>query len=262
MKYTVQVLQILMLSGSGIMSCIKKLLFSALLAPLLSGQGTRAAEFEVLDRFSVDGYTVLKSSADIPGGSLTVGGSAFVVKSGSVGIGTTAPAAALDVKGAINVLNPGVGVSVGSLNTNTGILGVTFGYGNSVDAANGVAMGKSNTASGGNNAAIGFSNSAGTGFASAFGYNNNAGAWNSNAFGYSNTASSSGASAFGNNVNNSIANSLMIGPSNTAKITILSTGLVGIGTTVPRGRIESLASNNSSTYDSAAYTGGGMGNPG
>ena len=58
-----------------------------------------AAEFEVLDRFSVDGYTVLKGSADIPGGSLTVGGSAFVVKSGSVGIGTANPGAKLEVSG-------------------------------------------------------------------------------------------------------------------------------------------------------------------
>ena len=63
----------------------------------LAGGLSFAAEFEVLDRFSVDGYTVIKGSADIPGGSFTVGGSAVVVKGGNVGIGTTAPGAALQV---------------------------------------------------------------------------------------------------------------------------------------------------------------------
>ena len=58
-----------------------------------------AAEFEILDRFSVDGYSVLKGSADIPGGNFTVGGSTLVVKGGNVGIGTAAPGARLDVQG-------------------------------------------------------------------------------------------------------------------------------------------------------------------
>ena len=56
-----------------------------------------AAEFEVLDRFSVGGYSVLKGSADIPGGSFAVGGSTLVVKNGNVGIGTAAPGLQLDV---------------------------------------------------------------------------------------------------------------------------------------------------------------------
>ena len=60
-------------------SAIKRFLF---VAPLLAGPVLHAAEFEVLDRFSVDGYTVLKGSADIPGGSFTVGMSTFVVKGG------------------------------------------------------------------------------------------------------------------------------------------------------------------------------------
>ena len=81
------------------MTAIKRLLFSALPALLLGGTAVHAAEFEVLDRFSVDGYSVLRGSADIPGGSFSVGGSAFVVKDGNVGIGTTAPAASLNVVG-------------------------------------------------------------------------------------------------------------------------------------------------------------------
>ena len=81
------------------MSYILKLIFSALLALLLGGQGSHAAEFEVLDRFSVDGYAVLKGSADIPGGSFSVGGSTLVVKNGNIGIGTTGPGARLHVTG-------------------------------------------------------------------------------------------------------------------------------------------------------------------
>ena len=80
------------------MSFIGKLLSLALLAPFFGGAPLRAAEFEVLDRFTVDGYSVLRGSADIPGGSFTVGASAFVVKDGKIGIGITGPGAALDIK--------------------------------------------------------------------------------------------------------------------------------------------------------------------
>ncbi len=79
----------------------RKIFIPALLAGLLGGAAAYAAEFEVLDRFSVDGYTVLRGSADIPGGSFAVGGSAFVVKAGNVGIGTAAPGASLDVNGSL-----------------------------------------------------------------------------------------------------------------------------------------------------------------
>ena len=79
------------------MKAIGGLVLSALLAPLLGGAGIYAAEFEVLDRFSVDGYSVFRGSADIPGGSLAVGRSALVVKGGNVGVGTASPAASLNV---------------------------------------------------------------------------------------------------------------------------------------------------------------------
>ena len=59
-----------------------------------------AAEFEVLDKFSVDGYSVLRGSVDIPGGLFTVGTSTLVVKGGNVGIGTMAPAKNLEIMAA------------------------------------------------------------------------------------------------------------------------------------------------------------------
>ena len=79
------------------MNYIKRLLFLALLAPLPGAALLRAAEFEVLDRFSVDGYSVFRGSADISGGSFAVGGSTFVVKNGNVGIGTTGPGDKLEI---------------------------------------------------------------------------------------------------------------------------------------------------------------------
>ena len=69
----------------------------------LAGGTTYAVEFEVLDKFSVNGYTVLRSSADIPGGSFAVGVSTFVVKGGNVGIGTTAPTGNLHLYSDVSV---------------------------------------------------------------------------------------------------------------------------------------------------------------
>ena len=81
------------------MSVINKFLLSALLASLPGGRLIHAVEFEVLDKFSVDGYSVLRGSADIPGGSFAVGGSTFVVTNGKVGIGTANPKSKLDIFG-------------------------------------------------------------------------------------------------------------------------------------------------------------------
>ena len=81
------------------MRLAKNILFSALLTPLFLCAVSRAAEFEVLDRFSVDGYAVFRGSADISGGGFSVGGSVFVVKDGNIGIGTTRPFRHLDIWG-------------------------------------------------------------------------------------------------------------------------------------------------------------------
>ena len=72
-------------------------LFSTLLSPILGGSAVHAVEFEVLDKFSADGYSEFKGTVAVPSGGFTVGGSTFVVKGGNVGIGTTAPLSKLDV---------------------------------------------------------------------------------------------------------------------------------------------------------------------
>ncbi len=78
------------------MNLIGKALISALFTHL-PGVPVHAAEFEVLDKLSVDGYSVLRGSADIPGGSFAVGTSTFVIKSGKIGIGTSVPGSKLSV---------------------------------------------------------------------------------------------------------------------------------------------------------------------
>ena len=72
----------------------------------LMGWVSFGAEFEVLDKFSVDGYSEFRGTAAVPSGGFTVGSSTFVVKNGNVGIGTTAPGAKFVVNGNSVVGNP------------------------------------------------------------------------------------------------------------------------------------------------------------
>ena len=91
---------------------IKKLVASLIISGLgLAGGAAFAAEFEVLDRFSVDGYTMLRGSADISGGNLTVGGSAFAVQNGKVGVGTTSPGSRFEVAGGSAAFQGDLGVA-------------------------------------------------------------------------------------------------------------------------------------------------------
>ena len=81
-------------------SWIKKLAALLILSGLsLAGGASFAVEFQVLDRFSVDGYTEFRGSAAVASGLFTVGGSTFVVKGGSVGIGTAYPLTQFHVDG-------------------------------------------------------------------------------------------------------------------------------------------------------------------
>ena len=76
-----------------------KLLLSAISAAISFWSVTHAAEFEVLDKFSVNGYTEFRGSAAVSSGGFTVGGSTFAVKNGNVGIGTAGPVNKLEVDG-------------------------------------------------------------------------------------------------------------------------------------------------------------------
>ncbi len=65
----------------------------------LAGGLAFPVEFEVLDRFSVDGYSEFRGTVSVPSGGFSVGVSTFVVKGGNVGIGTTEPLGKLHVSG-------------------------------------------------------------------------------------------------------------------------------------------------------------------
>jgi putative sterol carrier protein len=115
-------------------------------------------------------------------------------------------------------------------------------------AGNNIAVGLYNAASGGSNSAFGLNNTATAAtFSSAFGFGNTASGYLSSAFGSQNTASNNTSMAFGasNNVSgvqaaafgyaitNAVDNSVMIGPGNTSKLTILNTQKAGFGSTTP-----------------------------
>jgi len=87
------------------MNVIMGLLF---LVPLFwGGPAANASEFEVVDKFTVNGHSVLHTSATINGTGvtgaglvLTVASSTFnVLANGNVGIGTTNPTSKLAVSG-------------------------------------------------------------------------------------------------------------------------------------------------------------------
>ena len=141
---------------------------------------------------------------------------------------------ALDIQSvrgnATQVASGNCSIAVGLCNTSSAIYTSAFGYHNTVTNNNNSAVGVGNTSSGstyygtGGAAAFGYSNNASGKQSLAFGYCNAASGNASVAFGRSNCVSASGASAFGTGITNGIASSAMIGPSNTAKLTILSTG--------------------------------------
>jgi len=171
----------------------------------------------------------------------------FVEDGGNVGIGTTNPGYALDVNGNVNIASGNTYKYNGSDVIATDGNGGKIGLGNTYSSSS-FAVGASNVSTGTSNSAIGIGNSAtGILLASAIGYSNTASGMNGVAIGYSNQATATSSVAIGNanqataansvamgfGVINNIASSAMFGASDTAKLTILSTGNVGIGTTAP-----------------------------
>ena len=122
----------------------------------LAGGEVFAAEFEVLDKLSVDGYSEFRGSAAVTGDLFTVGASTLVIKAGNVGIGTTAPQQRLHVTGVIRSEWDTINTRLPQLELRRLTSGVFDGSSFSVDI--GMGLGLTNLVGG---AAI---NSAGSGY--------------------------------------------------------------------------------------------------
>lgn len=191
----------------------------------------------------IGGLTLNKGTGTNGTGAATNG---LIVQHGNVGIGTTKPTSKLDVNGNINVATRKA-YSIGG-NKILSLSGIG-GYGSNVGIGNNVEDGSSafgdynnvNYAgfSGSNGFAFGQSNTISAAYAAAaFGAGNIVLSSGAIALGFGNTINASGGSAFGSFITNNIANSTMIGPSNAAKLTILNSGNVGIGTTNPTSKLD------------------------
>ncbi len=157
--------------------------------------------------------------------------------SSASGYGNTASGTYSSAFGGYNTASGHGSSASGYNNTASGYFSSASGYHNTASATSSSAFGYNNIASGLRSSAIGHSNLASGIKSSASGSYNTASGYQSSAFGYSNIASALNSSVFGSNITNAIANSTMIGPSDSAKLTILSSGNVGIGTTTPYAKL-------------------------
>jgi hypothetical protein len=137
-----------------------------------------------------------------------------ISQDGNIGIGTASPGTALDVSGTLRIGNGTYSASIWAPSTDGFLAGNTVagGFGS-------VIVGKNSNAAGGSGVVW-------------FGLNNtfNGGGWDSSIALGQGLSVTSNSVAVGAGITNSTSGSLQIGPSNTAKMTILSSGNVGIGT--------------------------------
>ncbi len=188
---------------------------------------------------------------------------AFGYSNGSFGLGSSAfghaNSAAANSSSAFGDSNEASGVSssaFGSSNIAMDDADSAVGYSNTAGGYSSSAFGHSNIASSYQSVAFGFYNQATTTNAVALGSANQAGGGDSSvAVGRGNKAWGQFSIAIGANITNTTANSLMIGPSDTAKLTILSSGNVGIGTTTPFSKLTVVGTTTIGSLSTAVQAG-------
>lgn len=129
-------------------------------------------------------------------------------------------------------------IALGNRVTASGNYSTAIGWLNSASSYYALGVGYQADALGSYSTALGYNAQADGQYATSLGAGSRAQGSYSLSLGYFTDAQSSGSSAIGQGVINSTSNSLMIGPSNSAKMTILgaagSVGFTGIGTTTPQ----------------------------
>ena len=119
-------------------------------------------------------------------------------------------------------------VAIGANNTASDQEAFALGTLNVASGSEAFAMGRNCTSGSYRSLAVGWGNNAANQFTSAIGYTNLVYGWKSQAFGFQNAVNVDEAASFGLNVTNNTANSVQIGPSDSAKITILSSGTLNV----------------------------------
>ncbi len=226
------------------------------LAGINSGSGSNGVRGESTN--AVGGYGVYGASTSGTAGYFTSAtGYGLIVNSGNVGIGTNSPSNLLTVNG-ITGIGTGIirfgGSNYGETN------GINIGIGNTVGYSNSLGVGRNNNLGQGDATVLmGISNAINPSNGDqgiAFGISNTV-EGGSVAIGNSNnTTGAANSVAIGKGITNNIASSLMIGPSDSAKTTILSSGNVGIGTSSPSALLSTKISAVSGVYQDATNSSG------
>ncbi len=190
------------------------------LSNFTSTTGTSSVAMGILNNST--GATFNTSTGVITGtasATTTVG-----ISSTAVGIFNRAVGDRSSAFGLSNVITGPNSVGIGQLNVLTGTGNSVLGYSNITALNYSVAVGYQNNATGNVSMGLGYTNDSTGTNSMAIGFDNTSSNTESFSIGRSNNVSGISAYAFGDGIINTITSSMMLGPTNVSKATILSTG--------------------------------------
>lgn len=254
------------------------------------GTTTPTEKLSIVGGVNLTGALKLSGNAGTSGMVLQTTGTGLQwTATSSLGISSDITSLAVISGGRSNTVTGSNAVAFGLSNYNPASNGVAFGISNTIGTSSGYStvigtantagsigystvIGRANTANSQQSTVVGIGNSAPTDYSTAIGSTNliygagvahlafgdsntinPGGASRAAAIGHSNTVNVGGAYVFGNSITNSTSNSVMIGPSDSAKITILSSGNLGVGTTTPGVRLSVVGNAQFTAVGSGAY---------